>query len=550
MNRLLKRRLCGLTGATCYGRFATRAAESTRLRLVLVFFMCASNVFAATAKERPNVLLILCDDLGYSDLGCYGGEIQTPHLDRLATDGMRFTQFYNGAVCVTTRSALLTGLYPRQTKRPRLRTNMITLGEAMSRAGYATSLTGKWHLGSEPPMRPIDRGFDEYYGVLDGCCNFFNPAKQDPVFYNGGRFRLFAHNDKRITEFPAGFYTTDAFSDHAAKMIKRFAKGDQPFFLHLCYTAPHFPLHAFAEDIERYRGKYSDGYLAMRQRRHKRQDELGLFASLPNLSIEEDKKGDYRYDYDVPDWEKLPVADRKREEARMETYAAMVDRMDRGIGRVLAALDQAGVADNTVVMFLSDNGGCASWPSGRSGQEAGFTKYNQDVPVGDGRGYEFVGKGWGWAQNAPFRQFKTWCYEGGIATPMIVRWPNKVARGSITRQVGHIIDFMPTLLELAEAEYPLEFNGNEILPVEGRSLVPVFLGQNRGGHKSLSWELYGNRAIRQGDWKLVWGASEKKWELYDLKSDRSETKNLAAKFPERVTTMIRDWEAWQQRIEK
>ena len=365
---------------------------------LLVLPLCLLSLNAElSAAERPNVLLILCDDLGYSDLGCYGGEIQTPHLDRLAADGMRFTQFYNCAVCVTTRSALLTGLYPRQAKRPRLRTNMITLGEAMGRAGYATSLTGKWHLGSEPPSRPIDRGFGEFYGLLDGCCNFFDPAKPDPVFYNGGRFRPFAHNDKRVTEFPEDYYTTDAFSDHAAATIKRFAQGDKPFFVHLCYTAPHFPLHAFAEDIKRYRGKYSDGYLAMRERRHKRQAELGLFASLPKLSAEEDKKGDYRYDYDVPDWEQLPTAERQREEDRMETYAAMVDRMDRGVGRVLAALDEAGVANNTVVMFLSDNGGCATWPSGRSGQEEGFFEYNKHIPVGDGRGYEFVGKGWGWA---------------------------------------------------------------------------------------------------------------------------------------------------------
>lgn len=502
------------------------------------------------AEERPHVVLILCDDLGYSDLGCYGGEIQTPNLDRLAAEGMRFTQFYNCAVCVTTRSALLTGLYPRQTRPPRLRTNMITLGEALRKAGYATALTGKWHLGSESPRRPIDRGFDEYYGVLSGCCNYFDPAKQDPVFYNGGSFRPFAHNKKRITKFPDGFYTTDAFTDHAIETIQRFAKGGKPFFVHLCYTAPHFPLHAFPDDIARYRGKYSDGYLAMRERRHKRQAELGLFTSLPRLSAPENKKGDYRYDYDVPDWEKLSPQERKREEARMETYAAMVDRLDRGIGRVLKALDEAGVSDNTVVMFLSDNGGCASWPSSRKGQEEGFNAYNEGIPVGDGRGYEFVGKGWGWAQNAPFRQFKTWCYEGGIATPLIVRWPGKVAAGSLTHQVGHIIDFMPTLLELAGSDYPREFNGNTILPLEGKSLLPIFHGKQRDGHDSLSWELYGNRAIRQGDWKLVWGASEKRWELYHLKSDRSETNNLAAQFPERVIQMARDWEAWQERVEK
>ena len=525
---------------------------TTRLangRLILLLCLVGPQTQLA-AEERPNILLILCDDLGYSDLGCYGGEIQTPHLDRLAADGMRFTQFYNCAVCVTTRSSLLTGLYPRQARRPRLRSNMLTLGEAMRRAGYATSLTGKWHLGSEAPLRPIDRGFDEHYGLLDGCCNYFNPAKRDPVFYNGGRFRRFTHNDKPIAEFPEGYYTTDAFSNHAATAIKRLAQNKQPFFVHLCYTAPHFPLHAFAEDIERYRGKYKDGFLAMRERRHARQAELGLFASLPKLSAEEDKKGDYRYDYDVPDWEELPAAQRRLEQARMETYAAMVDRMDRGIGQVLAALDESGVADNTVVMFLSDNGGCATWPNGRPGQEEGFVEYNKDIPVGDGRGYEFVGKGWGWAQNAPFRQFKTWCYEGGIATPMIVRWPAEVARGSITHQVGHIIDFMPTLLELAQSDYPRKFAGNSILPVEGKSLLPVFRGKQRVGHDSLSWELFGNRAIRQGDWKLVWGASEKRWELYDLQADRSETDNLAEKLPERVMAMARDWEAWRKKVER
>ncbi|MHC4877395.1 MAG: arylsulfatase [Planctomycetota bacterium] len=519
-----------------------------RIVVALLSFVCFRT--ALCADERPNVLLILCDDLGYSDLGCYGGEIQTPHLDQLAADGLRFTQFYNCAVCVTTRSALLTGLYPRQARPPRMRTNMMTLGEAMRRAGYATSLTGKWHLGSAPPLRPIDRGFDEYYGVLSGCCNFFNPAKPDPVFYNGGKSRPFAHNNRRITEFPDGYYMTDAFTDHAIETIQRFASGEKPFFVHLCYTAPHFPLHAFPEDIQRYRGRYTDGYHALRERRHKRQAELELFETLPELSAEEDKKGDYRYDYDVPDWDRLPAAERQREEARMETYAAMVDRMDRGIGRVLASLDKSGVADNTVVMFLSDNGGCASWPNGRPGQEEGFIEYNNGIPVGDGRGYEFVGKGWGWAQNAPFRQFKTWCYEGGIATPMIVRWPGKVARGSITHQVGHIIDFMPTLLDLANSDYPREFNGNELLPVEGQSLLPIFQGQQREGHQSLSWELFGNRAIRQGDWKLVWGASEKRWELYNLKTDRSETRNLAAEHAARVKAMARDWEVWQTTVER
>ena len=353
-----------------------------RIVVALLSFACVSTQLCA--DERPNVLLILCDDLGYSDLGCYGGEIQTPHLDQLAADGLRFTQFYNCAVCVTTRSALLTGLYPRQARPPRLRTNMMTLGEAMRRAGYATSLTGKWHLGSAPPLRPIDRGFDEYYGVLSGCCNFFNPAKPDPVFYNGGKSRPFAHNDRRITEFPDGYYMTDAFSDHAIETIQQFASGDKPFFVHLCYTAPHFPLHAFPEDIERYRGRYSDGYHAMRQRRHKRQAKLGLFETLPELSAEEDKKGDYRYDYDVPDWEKLLGL-------RAETGRSPHGNLRRDGGpdgsrnrpRAGSRSITPASPTTTMVIFLSDNGGCASWPNQPKGPGRRLhAQYNQRRPGG------------------------------------------------------------------------------------------------------------------------------------------------------------------------
>lgn len=516
-------------------------------RSFAIFFLVGLATVLADKDERPNILLILCDDLGYSDLGCYGGEIRTPNLDRLAAEGTRFTQFYNCAVCVTTRSALLTGLHPRQGKGGRLRETMLTLGEAMREAGYATALTGKWHLGSEPPNRPIDRGFDEYYGLLSGCSSFFNPAKADPVFYNGGNFRPFAHNEKRITEFPEGFYATDAFSDHAIETIQRFSKGEQPFFIHLCYTAPHFPLHALPEDIARYRGKYDQGYDALREAREKRQVELGLFEKQPKLSPADPKRGDFKYDYAVPDWNEISPEEVTLEKARMEVYAAMVDRLDQGVGRVLAGLEEAGVADNTVVFFLSDNGGCASWPPDE--KQPGFREYNKDIPVGDGRGYEFVGKGWGWAQNAPFRRHKTWCYEGGIATPMIVRWPGRTPANAITHQVGHIVDFMPTLLELAGGEYPSEFNGAAIIPVEGKSLFPILNGMEREPHESLSWALYGNRAIRQGDWKLTWGASEMNWELYDLAEDRSETNDLAKEHPERVEAMSKEWERWAQEVE-
>lgn len=513
-----------------------------RFRLLTTMFVLLAVSPASHAADRPNILLILCDDLGFSDLGCYGGEIRTPNLDRMAGEGLRFSQFYNCAVCVTTRAALTTGLYPRRAAGT-LRGDMVTLGEVMQAAGYATGYTGKWHLGSEAPKRPIDRGFEEYYGVLSGCCNFFNPAQPDPKFYAGGHTRPFAHNDQAITEFPADYYTTDAFTDHAIETISRYHASGKPFFHHLCYTAPHFPLHAPQEDIARYRGKYADGYFKLREARHQRLIELGLVDPKWKLSAVDQKTGDFRYDYDVTPWDEL--VDQAREQQRMEVYAAMVDRLDQNIGRLLRALDELKIADDTVIFFLSDNGGCASWPS----VEKGFMDHNRDIPVGDGRGYEFVGKGWGWAQNSPFRRHKTWNYEGGIATPLIVRWPGNVEPASITHQPGHLIDFMPTLLELAGGTYPAEFNGKKIIPAEGKSLMPILRGELRDPHESMCWALYGNRAIRQGDWKLNWGASDKRWELYNLADDRTETNDLAGQHPDRVATMASEWERWAEQCE-
>ncbi len=530
------------------------------LLLALAFILHPSSlILSAPAERPPNILLILCDDLGYSDLGCYGGEIRTPHLDRLASEGMRFTQFYNGAVCVMTRAALTTGLYPRHGKGGLLRPDMVTLGEVMREAGYATGLIGKWHLGSEAPKHPIDRGFDEYYGLLDGCCNFFNPAKPDPMFYNGGKIRAFARNRERITEFPDDYYTTNAFTDEAVAFIKskiknqKSAIGNQdsppPFFLHLCYTAPHYPLHAPPEDIARYRGKYADGYDALRTRRHQRQIAMGLFDESVALSPIDPKTSDHRQDFEVTPWDQLDDATRAREEQRMEVYAAMVDRLDQGIGRVLDALEESGAAENTIVLFLSDNGGCASWPNSNPEKFAGFLEYNEGIPVGDARGYELVGPGWGWAQNAPFRRHKTWTYEGGIATPMIARWPGVVTEGKITRQPGHVVDFMPTLLALAGGVYPDTRDGHPIPPMEGESLLPIFRGETRKRSEPLCWALYGNRAVRQGDWKLVWGGGDRRWELYDLSVDRSETNDIAKQNPERVAEMTAYWERWAEMTE-
>lgn len=518
----------------------------------------------ALAAERPNIVLIVADDLGFSDPGCYGGEIRTPNLDRMAEAGLRFTQFYNCGAGVLTRAALHSGLHPRLgpagSTSGILRQDMVTLAEVLHEAGYATILTGKWQLGAEAPNRAIDRGFDEFYGVLDRRMHHFNPARADPppnhrgrVFVEGPETRIFAHNEEPITEFPEDFYSTDAFSDHAADTIRRVAGEDRPFFLHLAYTAPHYPIQAPPEAIARYRGKYADGYDALRERRFQRQQELGLFeagaAELSPPSV------DQLYEFEFEPWEELNEKSQARHETRMEVYAAMIDRLDRGIGRVLAALDETGEAGDTVVIFLSDNGGNNHFPHRsmqirpRNELEA-VIAFNAGIPVGDGRGFEFLGLGWGWAVNAPFRGYKYLTYEGGICTPMIVRWPGQTPAGEITRETGHVVDFMPTLLDLAGARYPDRFNGRSTRPIEGISLVPVLRGgESKPRRLPLGWELFGSRAFRDGDWKLVWKAGLRQWELYNLASDRSETNNLAPKHPDRVKSMAAAWESWARKTE-
>ena len=514
---------------------------------ILLFVLQPLNAqaLAAESQSRPNIVLIMADDLGFSDLGCYGGEIRTPHLDRLAREGMQFTQFYNCAVCVTTRAALMTGLHPRRRGNRLLHDDMTTLAEVLRSAGYRTSLTGKWHLGGTRPNRPTDRGFDEYYGVASGCCNFFDPSRSDPVFYNGGKRRLFLHNESPVTQFPDDYYTTDAFTEHAVRQIRRFKDNDAPHFVHVCYTAPHFPLHAKPTDIARYRGRYDAGYFVLREKRFQRQVELGLMRSDWKLSPADRRLGEFRYDYNITPWNE--VQDLAREKRRMEVYAAMVDCLDQGIGRILKAIDESGEAENTLIMFLSDNGGCASFPGySDEKQRIGREAYNTELPGGINT-YDFVAPGWGWAQCTPFRRYKVWTYEGGIATPMIARWPKVIAAGSRTEQVGHVVDFMPTMLELSGASYPKLRNETAVPAHEGHSLVPILQGRTREGHESLCWFLFGNRAIRQGRWKLVWGVTARHWELFDMQTDRTETTDVAARHPDRVEQMQIAWHEWAKR---
>lgn len=497
--------------------------------LSIIFPFALAGIVAllpVTAAGKPNILLIMADDMGYSDIGCFGGEIHTPHIDGLARDGMLFTQFYNNAKCTTTRASLLTGMYPRK-DGDSIPLDIPTIGETLRGAGYQTAMSGKWHLGNKRPQRPFDRGFDEFYGLMDGAVNYFNPARPDPDF-KGGKVRTFGHNDQLITGFPPGFYTTDAFTDHAITTIKRFAGQDRPFFLHLSYTAPHYPLHAFPEDIAKYRGKYRGGWDDLRRKRHARQIELGIVDAKWPLPPADSQSYDW------------PQANQDWEDLRMATYAAMVDRMDQNIGRVLGALKELGIEENTLVMFLSDNGGCTEEPGGR----------DDTKQPGLGSTYTTVGPAWASAQNTPFRRYKSWANEGGISTPFLVRWPGHVKPGSRTNQIGHIIDVLPTCLEISASRPLAEIHGKPTLPLEGHSILPVLRGEKEVAPPKLYWEWLGNCAVRDGQWKIVWDTlnPKKQWQLYDVEADRTELADLAAEKPEIIARLSADYTRWAKSL--
>ncbi|MEW5976210.1 MAG: arylsulfatase [Acidobacteriota bacterium] len=490
-------------------------------------------------SPQPNIILILADDLGFSDLGAYGSEIQTPHLDRLASQGLRFTQFYNAARCCPTRAALLTGLYPHQagmghmtsdwtriaqSYSPGLNDRSVTIAQLLCRAGYKTYLTGKWHTGGfekgQEQNYPLSRGFDRFYGTYGGG-NFFFPdnLKLDWEDVSPGE----------------DYYFTDAVSDYAVQFLREHVKkhNKQPFFLHLCYTAPHFPLHARPEDIARYRGKYREGWDKVRQLRFERQKQMGIVKPGWNLSPRDPL---------ARPWDATP--DQDQWDLRMAVHAAMVDRMDQGVGRVMAALRQIKAEENTLVLFLSDNGASAealdSWPDPRRGHKPGSE-------VGTKDSHRCLELGWANAANTPFREHKMWVHEGGVATPLIACWPAGIkAAGAVANQVGHVIDLLPTFLALAGMDYPPAFGTRQLLPLEGKSLVPVLKGQPIGD-RTLAWEHEGNRAIRQGDWKLV-ASYGGKWELYNLAADRTETNNLADRMPEKVKQLSDLWQEWADRV--
>ena len=494
--------------------------------------------------SRPNIVLILVDDMGYSDLSCFGGEINTPNIDALSASGQSHTQFYNIARCCPSRASLMTGLYPHQTGighmtntpvdknafdrqlfgyRGFMNHNCVTMAEVLKDAGYHTYLSGKWHLGQhEYDQLPNERGFDRFYGILAGACNYYKPAPPQ---------RLFLNHDAIDPEIDS-YYTTDAFTNYGIKFIKE-KNDDNPFFLYLAYTAPHWPLQAPEELVNKYRGKYMCGWDKLREQRRERMIKLGIIADNCNMSPR---------DPEVRPWDELDESKKEEMDLRMAVYAAQIERMDWNVGRLVTYLEEQGLKDNTLIMFLSDNGACAE--GGELGRGAPELINQKDLAREMGGLMVSYGRAWANASNTPYRMFKHYVHEGGIATPLIIHWPEGIKHKGFIRDPGHLIDIMPTVLEVTGASYPARYHGNEIPPMEGHSLNAFFKTGKRPLDRYLFWEHEENCSVRKGNYKALQKYDTGQWELYDLEKDPCELKNISASFPEITREFSRHWYEW------
>ena len=518
--------------------------------------------------NQPNFILILADDMGYSDLGCYGSEINTPNIDSLASTGIRFSQMYNSARCCPSRAALLTGLNPQQTGvghmvstfgQPNsinvpayqgyLNETSATIPEVLKTNGYNTYMSGKWHVGGGYDLTdastwnpgdkthptPTQRGFDEFFGIVAGAANFFHP-------------RTLMKNDEVLDIDTSDFYLTDAISENAVSMLETATKDNKPFFMHVAYTAPHWPLHAYEEDIAKYVGKYKHGWDQIRTSRHEELKGMGILDSRWEISPRDSSSRPWN-----------TVEEQEWEDLRMAVYAAMIDRMDQGIGKILAKLRELELDEDTVVMFLSDNGGCAEFLAEETERP---TPLQYSTPTPDGRKIQ-IGNSrdfkpgpddtfmsydlpWANASNTPFRLFKRWTHAGGISTPFILNWPQKIKGPSIVHDPTHIIDIAATIYEAANATYPKEYSGNPITPLEGESFLKVTDDDNWERRNPIFWEHEGSRAMRDGEWKLVSEVGEG-WELYNMNEDRTELNNLVEKEKDRLSKMRNSYLEWMQR---
>lgn len=536
----------------------------------LAFSASTCNAQENNKESKPNILVILADDMGFSDLGCYGGEIHTPNLDKLAAEGLRFTHFYNTSRSCPTRASLLTGLYQHQAgigrmtfddNQPGYRGTMthngVTIAEALKENGYQTAWVGKWHI-AETPLRPdqrqwlahqvqhdefapkdnypINRGFQDCYGTIYGVVDYFDP------------FSLIS-GDKPVNSVPDDYYSTIALADTAVAYMNKYAETDKPFFMYLAFHSPHWPLHALPEDIEKYKNTYKDGWQAVREARYQRMKEMKLFGDADNFLSPRQF---------TDSWEENPT---KEWDARaMAVHAAMVDRMDQEIGRVIETLRKNGQLDNTLILFMSDNGcsneDCQHYSEGendrpaetRDGRKIIYPRQKEVMP-GPETSYASVGARWANAANTPFRFWKAKSYEGGICTPMIAHWPKgiKQPKGSVNTQMGHVIDIMATCLDISGTQYPTEYNGHKIIPLAGQSLDPIFKTGTRKGHDELCFEHFNEKALIDAfGWKIVWPNNKKSWELYNLNEDRSEMHDLADQYPDKVKDMVARYEKWEK----
>ena len=546
-----------------------------RIGLHISFLTVAMFISTQAVDERPNIIIAMADDMGWSDIGCYGSEIKTPNLDSLASKGVRFTQFYNTGRCCPTRATLLTGVYAHQAGigwmmsnqnqpgyKGDLGKNVRTIAEVMKSAGYSTYMAGKWHV--TPHVRPNgpkynwprQRGFDRFYGTIHGAGSFF-----DPNSLTRENTQVSPLTDKQYQ--PDEYYYTDAISDHAVRYIKEH-KGEDPFFIYVAYTAPHWPMHAKEKDISKYKGKYDAGWDAMRKARYARQQKMGLINPKWKITPRDGKATAWK-DAKNKEWEiRL-----------METYAAMVDNLDQGMGRVVSALKETGQYDNTLVLFLADNGGCAEGMGRRNGiqyrdkdpdklkpmgkadlqfdmiprrtRDGRVVKQGSEVMTGASDTYHGYGLSWANASNTPFREYKHWVHEGGISSPLIAHWPKGIdarRHGKLENQPGHLIDLMATCVDLGQAKYPAKAGDTAIVPIQGTSLAAAFNGNDIGRETPIFWEHEGNRAMREGKWKLVAKGANGAWELYDIEADRTELNNLAEKESARMSEMAARWEKW------
>lgn len=494
----------------------------------LIITSCANQEINNT---KPNIILIAADDLGWSDIGCYGSEINTPNIDRLATEGMRFTQFYNTSKCFPSRASLITGVYPQDCGYDETHTNSlknaVTIGEVLQDAGYLTYWSGKHH-GKD---NPYDRGFNHYFGLKDGASNHFNPGEQRSFENKPAQKknnRVWCDDSKVYQPFTpkdSTFYTTDSFTDYALDYINEAEQLSKPFFLYVAYTAPHDPLMAWPDDIKKYEGVYDNGYQNIREKRYQKQLKLGVIDSSYMLS-----------QHTYASWDSLSEKEQRFEADKMEVYAAMIDRLDQNVGRILEKLKELNLDKNTIILFASDNGASAEMVLLKDDDE--------NAKVGSMGRWVSLGENWANVSNTPFRYYKNYSFEGGIRTPLIAYWPNNIKANSFSKFPGHFIDFMATFIDVSDAEYPTNYNDETITPMRGISLLPAFMGKSLLRNDALYWRWHNGSAVRMANWKLVKHGIESSWDLYNIEEDPSETLNLAKEMPNKVNKLDSVYNVW------